>query len=173
MKKSVSIFFTILFLVLSIKSESQDAKKIYTQGEIDYNNGRFTEAIGNYTLVISLDSTFINAWLHRGFCKGMIKDFKGAIEDYTKVISMDSKLRFAYLSRGSAKNKLEEFQSAMDDFNIVLELDPFDQEAYNNRGFSWKGLGEKEKACDDWIKSKQMGNEEAKIILKNNRCREK
>ena len=59
----------------------------------------------------------------------------------------------------------------MDDFNVALKLKPDDAEAYNNRGFSKKMLGDKTGACEDWNKSKKLGNEEAKIILKNNYCK--
>lgn len=41
----------------------------------------------------------------------------------------------------------------------------------NNRGWAKKFLGDKDGACKDWQTSKKMGNEEAKIILKNNQCR--
>ena len=98
-------------------------------------------------------------------------EYKGAIEDYSRVIELDPKHKWAYLSRGAAKNKLNEFKEAMIDFTKVLELDPKDQEAYNNRGFSKKGLDDQAGACADWNKSKKMGNEEAKIILKNNHCK--
>jgi hypothetical protein len=32
-------------------------------------------------------------------------------------------------------------------------------------------MGDTEGACEDWNKSKQLGNAEAKIILKNNHCK--
>lgn len=152
-------------------ANTQDIKELYLQGQIDYNNARYKDAIENYNKVIALDSAHINAYLQRGFCNNLIKDFKAAIDDFTKVISLDPKHKWAYVSRGSAKNKTGEYQSAMDDFNQALELDPTDQEAYNNRGFSKKMLGNKKGACEDWNKSKQMGNDEAKIILKNNFCK--
>lgn len=34
-----------------------------------------------------------------------------------------------------------------------------------------KMLGDVKGACEDWNKSKKLGNEEAKIILKNNYCK--
>ena len=60
--------------------------------------------------------------------------------------------------------------TAIKDFNMAIEIDPKNSEAYNNRGWSKKGLGDKDGACQDWKTSKKMGNEEAKIILKNNQC---
>jgi tetratricopeptide (TPR) repeat protein len=177
MKKSVPIilfFFSILSDNISAQSErapSENAKQFYNDGQKDYKFLRYKEAIENYTKAIELDTNYINAYIQRGFCKGMIKDFKGAIDDYSKALVIDPHHKWAYISRGSAKNKTEDYQGAIEDFNKVLELDPSDQEAYNNRGFSKKGLNDMNGACEDWNKSKKLGNEEAKIILKNNRCK--
>lgn len=96
---------------------------------------------------------------------------KGLSVDFTKVINIKPDHRWAYTSRGSARNKTGQYSLAIEDFNKALELDPTDQEAYNNRGFSKKLAGDKAGACEDWNKSKKLGNEEAKIILKNNNCK--
>lgn len=164
-------YFFIIFCTVCSLSYSQDAKEFFKEGQKDYKFLRYNEAIDNYTKAIALDTNYVIAYIQRAFCKGMIKDFAGAIEDYNVVLKIDPKHKFALISRGSAKNKTGDYQSAIDDFNKALELDPSDQEAYNNRGFSKKGLNDTKGACEDWNKSKQMGNEEAKIILKNNRCK--
>ncbi|MCC6690317.1 MAG: tetratricopeptide repeat protein, partial [Bacteroidia bacterium] len=78
---------------------------------------------------------------------------------------------YAYVSRGSAKNKLKNFKEALLDFDRALQLKPDDCEAYNNRGWAKKGLGDEDGACKDWHYSKKKGNDEAKIIIKNNHCR--
>jgi len=153
------------------KSPSEEAKAFYKEGMKDYKFLRYKEAIENYNKAIAIDSAYINAYIQRGFCKGMIKDFTGEIDDYTMAVKIDPKHKFAYISRGSAKNKTGDYHAAIEDFNAALEIDPKDQEAYNNRGFAKKALNDMKGACEDWNKSKQLGNEEAKIILKNNRCK--
>lgn len=162
--------FVFLFCAVN-SSPAQDVKELFKQGQIHFNNARFDSAIVYYTNIIAVDAAYMKAYLQRGFCKNIIKDFPGAIEDFTKVIELDPMHQWAYVSRGSAKNKTGEYQSAIDDFNKGLELNPSDQEAYNNRGFSKKALGDKAGACADWVISKKLGNEEAVIILANNRCK--
>lgn len=151
--------------------ENITVDSLFNQGRIDYNNGRYEEAITDFTLLLNLEASHKNALLQRGFCFSLIKDYKSAIADFSKVLLIDPSHQFAYVSRGSAKNKLEEYQSALDDFNKALELKPEDAEAFNNRGFAKKGLGDFKGACEDWNRSKKMGNDEAKIILKNNYCK--
>jgi len=104
----------------------------------------------------------------------ILKNYEAAISDYTAVISYKPDMIFAYISRGSAYNKLKKFKEGLSDFNKALSLSPDQvqsQEIYNNRGWSKKGLGDDAGACDDWKQSKRMGNEEAKLILKNSGCK--
>ena len=154
-----------------IIEHKQDASKRLLQKSLAKEITVFVHGIDEYNKAIEIDAGYVNAYLQRGFCRNILKDFTGAIEDFSKVISMEPNHRWAYVSRGSARNKTGEYQAAIDDFNKALELDPTDQEAYNNRGFSKKLMGDKKGACEDWNTSKKLGNEEAKIILKNNNCK--
>ena len=168
---------TFLFISLAfapwgkIIAQDSTATEYFNKGEFYYRNFDYNNAIVYYDKALALDPDMVNAYLQRGFCKNITKNFKGAIADFTSVINMNPDHRWAYISRGSARNKTEEFNLAIDDFNKALELDPTDQEAYNNRGFAKKMLGDKKGACDDWNKSRKLGNDEAKIILKNNHCK--
>ena len=168
---------TILLFALGLccfSAPSQDRKTsndYFVKGQQKFNSARYMEAIEYYSLAIGADSTNFNAWIRRGFSKGLVKDFDGELSDYTSVIEKDPKHIWAYISRGSAKNRRGEYASAMDDFNKAIAINPKEQEAYNNRGFAKKSLGDKEGACEDWVRSRKLGNEEAKIILKNNLCK--
>jgi tetratricopeptide (TPR) repeat protein len=173
MKRNLILSLLMLFAGISGKLSAQDstASDYFKKGDYYYRNGDHALAITEFNKCLQLDPVNVNALLQRGTCKNITKDFSGAIEDFTKVIEIEPSHRWAYLSRGSARNKTGEYALAIGDFNKVLEFDPDDQEAYNNRGFSKKLSGDKPGACEDWNKSKKLGNEEAKIILKNNNCK--
>ena len=167
------IILTLLLATVPGKILAQDstAADYFKKGDYYYRNGDHALAIEQFTKCLALDEKHVNALLQRGACRNLTKDFTGAIDDFSKVVELEPGHSWAYLSRGSARNKTGEYQAAMDDFNKVLEMDPNNQEAYNNRGFSKKLMGDKPGACEDWNKSKKLGNEEAKIILKNNNCK--
>jgi lipoprotein NlpI len=167
----ILIFFLALTPATSLLAQDSTAADYFKKGDYYYRNGDHQLAIAEFDKCLALEPANVNALLQRGFCKNITKDFQGAVIDFTKVLELEPNHRWAYLSRGSARNKTGEYQLAMDDFNKVLEMDPNDQEAYNNRGFSKKLSGDKTGACEDWNKSKKLGNEEAKIILKNNNCK--
>lgn len=167
----LALLITLTFIFSSVVAQDPKALEHFKAGDVFYRNADHEQAITEYNKAIEIDAGYVNAYLQRGFCRNILKDFTGAIEDFSKVISMEPNHRWAYVSRGSARNKTGEYQAAIDDFNKALELDPTDQEAYNNRGFSKKLMGDKKGACEDWNTSKKLGNEEAKIILKNNNCK--
>jgi tetratricopeptide (TPR) repeat protein len=173
-KKPLYLISLSLLLICSFGLQAQDKKKsnaAYNKGMQLFAQGKSKEAIKSFDIAIKEDSTYEDAWIKRGFIKGMNGDFEGEMSDYNHVIKTFPDHTNAYISRGGAYNRLGEFEKAIADFNMALSLDPDNQEAYNNRGFAKKGLGDKEGACEDWNKSKQKGNAEAKIILKNNYCK--
>ena len=163
--------FTVLFCFFLLPLFSQTAESYFKEAEQKYSSQNYKEAILLYSKAIKLDPEKVNYYLRRGFCHDVLKDYDSAIEDYSQVIRIDPKQKWAYNSRGSAKNKINAFKDALKDFDAAIALDSKDCEAYNNRGFAKKMLGDKDGACADWNKSKKMGNEEAKIILKNNHCK--
>ncbi len=174
MKSLSNKVLIILFLLFSFSASAQDKKLsagFFNKGLISFNNVRYKEAIALFTKAIEADTMNFDAWIKRGFVRSIDGDFAGELSDYTHVIEKDSLHKWAYISRGAAKNRTGDYQSAIIDLNKAIEIDKNDPESYNNRGFAKKALGDLEGACDDWNKSRKLGNDEAKIILKNNHCK--
>lgn len=166
-----ALFTTLLVLTIStLHVMGQDPQAHVDNGQQLIQNGKYEEALEQFNMAIILDPASKTAFIQRAFTYSVLKDYESAISDYSHVLQLNPALISAYLSRGSAYNKLERFEEALQDFNKVIELDPNNSEAYNNRGWSKKGMGDKDGACADWKTSKKMGNQEAKIILKNNQC---
>lgn len=166
-----TLLIVITSLIYSITSFAQNADATFNKAENLFANGEYKEAAALYSKVINTDPENVNAFLRRGFCNSVLKQYEASIKDFSYVIEKHPKHPFAYLSRGSAYNKTEQFKTALIDFDMVLNMDPKNQEAYNNRGWAKNGLGLFKEACADWKTSRKMGNEEAKIILKNNHCK--
>lgn len=169
LKSLVGLAVMMLVSVNSISA--QDAESLFQAGKEKFSKGDFTSAIEFYTKAIAADPKHLNAYLQRGSCYIQIKKYDEAVKDYSFVINEQPNQLWAYLSRGSAYNKLEQYGKAINDFDKVLAIDENNQDAYNNRGWAKKLQGDKEGACKDWKKSKKLGNEEAKIIMKNNKCK--
>ncbi|MFT6211144.1 MAG: tetratricopeptide (TPR) repeat protein [Bacteroidia bacterium] len=165
------ILILLLFLFFATFSLAQTSEVLFNKAESEFFSGKYEAASSLYSQVITADSENVNAYLRRGFCNSVQKNYEQAIADFSYVIEAHDSHLFAYISRGSAFNKTEDYQSALIDFDKALLLDPENQEAYNNRGWAKTGLGLAKEACEDWKQSKKLGNEEAKLILKNNHCK--
>lgn len=164
------LFFFFCFSNLQAQ-DSDEIKELSVKAQIEYNSANFKEAIQVYSDILEKNNEHRNALLQRGFCYAALQMYDEAIIDYSMLIKIEPEHVEAYVSRGSALNKVENFDLAIEDFNYAIKLDPKNQEAYNNRGFAYKGLDNMDEACKDWNISRKLGNEEASIILKNNRCK--
>ncbi len=150
---------------------NEETEQMFRDGEKAYNSGGYAKAIDLYTQVLARDPENLNAYLQRGFCHNLLRDYPAAAEDFTAVIRRKPDHQWAYTSRGSAYNKLGEFDLAIRDFDTAIGFDARNEEAYNNRGWTRKSLNDIAGACKDWKTSKKLGNAEARIILENNRCK--
>jgi tetratricopeptide (TPR) repeat protein len=167
MKHVIILLMTCVVMQVS----GQNTDPLFDKAESLFMEGQYQEAVALYSKVIGSDADNMNAYLRRGFCYSVLKEYDRSIADFTVVIEKHPNHPFAYISRGSAYNKMEEFKTAMVDFDKALSIDPKNQEAYNNRGWAKNGLKLFKEACEDWNTSKKLGNEEAKLILKNNHCK--
>lgn len=170
MKKIISILAAAL-ITFGTYAQKEESQALVRSGVTKISSGDFANAILDFNAAIEKDPKNLDAYLKRAFCYSSNGNYQGAIDDYTTVIELKPDQSFAYVSRGSARNKLKQFTEAMGDFNKALQLKPDDCEAYNNRGWAKKGLGDEKGACEDWKYSKKKGNDEAKIIIKNNHCK--
>ena len=148
-----------------------EAERLFREGEKAYGSGGYDRAIELFTQVLKRDGDHLNAFLQRGFCHSLQRNYSAAVHDFTAVIQRKPDHLWAYTSRGSAYNKLGKPDLAMRDFDTVIGLDPKNEEAYNNRGWTHKAQGDLAAACSDWKTSRKLGNAEARIILENNRCK--
>lgn len=162
--------FFLLFSV-AFHASGQSIDDLMRSGESKLKTRNYEEAIKDFNALLSKDSTFINAYIKRAFAYSMINNYEAVVKDYTKVLSSIPNEYNIMQSRGSALNKLGHYDEALRDFNTIIENDPKNAEAFQNRGWTKKFMGDMKGACEDWHKSKKLGNEEAKIILGNNKCR--
>lgn len=176
MRSLCSIFAVLCLHGLNAQDVAQaipdnETEQLFRDGEKAYNSGGYAKAIDLYSQVLARDPENVNAYLQRGFCHNLQRDYEAAAQDFTEVIARKGDHLWAYTSRGSAYNRLGKFDLALRDFDTVIGLDPKNEEAYNNRGWTHKSLNDVPGACKDWKTSKKLGNAEAKIILENNRCK--
>ena len=159
----------MLFIAIAANAQNE-AAELVKQGLQKSNMGNHDEALTLYSKALETDPELLDAYVKRAYVNSILKNYDATIEDYNKILSIKPDLVIVYVSRGSAFSKLKQYDKAIADFDHALSLDKNNSEAYNNRGWAKKYQGDSDGVCEDWKTSKNLGNEEAKIILKNNKC---
>ena len=126
-------------------------------------------AILDYTKYIERFPFRMECYLLRGIAKNNLSDFQGAILDFNKAIKLEPKNSNAYFRRALTKKKIyNNAFFALSDLNISIALNPNENLTYYERGLAKLELKDNEGACIDFNKSKELGNEKANEMIKEN-----
>ena len=131
-------------------------------GLSNFQAGKFTVALTNFTNAIELNTNLSPAYFWQGMAKYEIKDYKGAIAAFNRVIKSEVPpgnvyvLGDAYNQRGRSKFGLEDWPGAIIDFNKAIELEPKIAETYYNRGLAKAHLKNFVEAVADYTKAIEL-----------------
>jgi tetratricopeptide (TPR) repeat protein len=103
----------------------ESSKDEYTgRGWIYYIQGKYAEAIADYTRVIIIDSKAEEAYAQRGALYKLQGKYNEAIADYDKAIELGPEFAGYYTGRGNAYASSKEFDRAIADYQKSISLDP-------------------------------------------------
>lgn len=86
-------------------------------------------AISEYSVAISSNPAYTQAWYNRGYCNFLIDEFDPAITDFEKTVSLDPANEKAHFMLGSIKEHFQDIESARQHYEKALELQPGFKEA--------------------------------------------
>ena len=67
-----------------VKAPDPEIEKLFREGEQAYNVGGYVKAISYFDQVIQRDPDHLNAYLQRGFCHSLQRDYAKAVADFTE-----------------------------------------------------------------------------------------
>lgn len=102
-----------------------------SRGGTREHEGRFNEAISEYTKAIKTDPTNPEAYCLRADAKLKSNHFPEAITDYTTAIGIDPDLVVAYCHRGEAHLKNRNYDDAILDYETAKKMQPKVSEEIN------------------------------------------
>ncbi len=112
--------------------------------------GKYKDAIDDYTQAIALKPDYPEAYNNRGVAYRHLGDYKAAIDDYDKALTLKPDYPGVYNNRGNAYDDLGDHKAAIDDYNKALTLKPDYPDAYYNRGNAYLHLDNYKAAIDDY-----------------------
>lgn len=134
---------------LDAAEDAEKAGEYYSAATTKYDEGKYEEAIENYSQAIKADPLYAQAYLWRGHSKYALRKFDEAIQDYGKIIQLSPGDAEAYYYRGNAKYSLEKYNEAITDFTLTIKYEPKHAKANYYRGLSYYFLNKYGAALDD------------------------
>jgi len=101
--------------------KSEEAKN---RGNEHFKNGRWTEAIAEYTEALNRDPSNYRVYSNRAACYTKLMDWGKGLEDCEKCLAMDPKFVKAYIRKGKIQHFLKQYHKALETFQRGLDLDP-------------------------------------------------
>jgi tetratricopeptide (TPR) repeat protein len=123
------------------EGEIEDVWFFTRRGGVRFREGKFAEAIADYTRVIALSPTNAYAYCNRGACLSEMGDFDRAVSDLNVAIALDPNLTASYFNRATVRRRQGDLDAALADFTKVIELDPKKLKVYESRWFVFYKLG--------------------------------
>ncbi len=129
MKKLIVVLAVLLLVALPLISACGGDDGGLTEAEehsdkgVEYRRqGRFDDAIAQFTKAIELDPNLAEAYFNRGNTYAILLDLQRAVEDYSEAIRLDAQNVLAYANRARAYTMLSRDQEAEQDFEKAVEL---------------------------------------------------
>ena len=128
---------------------AESAESHFLKGNAHFGAGELDLAFTEYSLAISLNPEYANAYGNRGAAYGEKGDYDSAIEDFDRAIRLNPEYAQAYYNRGNAYSSKGEHDTAIEDFDRAISLNPDLFQAYTNRSHIYNHIGEYDKAIAD------------------------
>lgn len=109
-------------VVSTFGCHSLAARQHNNRGMALANEGRYEDAISEFTEAIELDPAYALGYNNRGWAYSEKGQYDLATADLSKAIELNPELAVAYSNRGSAYNNKGQLELAIADLNKVLEL---------------------------------------------------
>jgi len=149
-------------------ADKERARQHYSRGAAFADEGRFDEAISEFSKAIELDPDYALAYSSRCATYYRKGQYDQAIADCTEAILLDPNLAVAYYNRGLAYHERKEYDQAISDYTEAIQLDPDYAKAYNNRAWVYGSKGDWDRCIADC--SKAIGLDADYVLAYNNRA---
>jgi tetratricopeptide (TPR) repeat protein len=94
-----------------------------------------------YDKALTLDPSFLDAWIQKGFALDRMGKSREALVCYDKALEIDPENRGIRCLKGFAFNNLKEFEKSIESYDEVLKTNPEDVFSLYQKGLVLESLG--------------------------------
>jgi len=142
------------------KRESMTAQDFYGRAVSKALARNYQGAVKDCDRAISLNSSFVEAYVERGAAYYKLGNARGTLQDCNQALSINPQFAPAYYYQGRARYRLGYTQAAIDAYTQAIAYHPTHAKAYYQRGLSYKDLNEFESAIADLQQAGQLLREQ-------------
>lgn len=125
----------------AIKNDSTSKNLYIARANYYWRNGKYNEAVNDFTKASSIDPNDPNIPMKRGFVYvNSLEQFENAVADFTKAIDLSQDPKEAYRSRAYVYWKMQDFRRSIEDYKKIVELEPKNANSYLNLGNAYFNL---------------------------------
>jgi tetratricopeptide (TPR) repeat protein len=146
--KKLLFLTTILTVVFSLNSFSQNGKKYYKAGQEFFEGLKYEDAIAQFTSAIGLEPSNSDYYMSRGLAYENLAKFTEAKADYEKASVFAPKNADAVIRLGVVTNRMNNFKEALSILNKATKMAKRDHEVYQEKVIALIGLRKYDQAIN-------------------------
>lgn len=127
-----------------------DIDQFFNRGRNFLIEGKYTNAIDNFNILVRLDSTLYDAYFFRGIAKYNLGDYMGAEKDFDKSLKLNPIYTPAYHYRAITLSRTGKYEMALKDLAEAVDLRPSYTGLYFSRGVTYFLSQQFDKAISDF-----------------------
>ncbi len=132
-----------------VASAPQRAENEYQIGMRLMADGKYKDAVADFTRAVGIWPQLGQAYLERGISYRYLNENDQALADFDQALQITPNLARAYSARGFIYRERGDTKGALAQFSKSIEVSP-NVDAYFERGQTYEDLGEHQKAIDDY-----------------------
>lgn len=142
----LAVFTLTLVMFATVAPASEQSKRLYSRGLIEFHAGRLSEALQLFDEAVKADDRDALAYYYRAVTRGRLKDRDGAIADLEQALKYKPDLHEAGLDLGATLIEAGRFQEAVLPLERARNSPELDGQASLYLGIAWLRLEEYSKA---------------------------
>lgn len=136
----------LVLFIFTINATGQSAKKFFKTGQQFVTNGKYNDAVEQFTSALGVDPRFTEAYIARASALIRLQDYENALEDCTRAQVFGPKDARIYAMAGSILFEMEQYEESVENLNKATSLSKRNHDPYQAKAKSLIKLEKYEKA---------------------------
>ena len=131
-------------------TDTTNSEQVLFSAEMNSQQGKFNDALKNYSRAIKLSPNYSRAIMGRGLLNAEMENHTAALIDFSMALNTHLEdTGHVYFNRGKTRMKLEDWQGGINELTLALEYTPNNINARIVRAIAFRRIKENNKAFND------------------------